>query len=127
MLAAFIFRSEVKLYKCTCMCRATPPPPRWRLQSTVYQVKFKENPCISLDIGQPFPPPFHPCTLEQNHYQYVLSTPDSESAERFIEDQAFSLSYDLDPHPPPTHSLFSKFSLFLNLPVSHWSSLLRGE
>jgi hypothetical protein len=25
MLDAFIFRSEVKLYKC--MCRATPPPP----------------------------------------------------------------------------------------------------
>ncbi len=44
----------------------------------------------------------------------------------FIEDQAFSLSYDLAPHPPPAPSPGSKLSLFLSLPVCRRSSLLTG-
>jgi hypothetical protein len=40
----------------------------------------------------------------------------AESSELFIEDQAFSLSYDLAPHPPPP-----------SLSQSSWSSLLTEE
>jgi len=49
----------------------------------------------------------------------------SESIELFIEDQAFSPSYDLAPPPPP--SPVSKLSLFLSLPMYRRSSLLAGE
>ncbi len=45
----------------------------------------------------------------------------------FIEDQAFSLSYDLAPHPPPATSPGSKLSLFLSLPMCRRSSLLTGR
>jgi hypothetical protein len=44
-----------------------------------------------------------------------------------IEYQAFSLSYDLAPPPPPFPSPVSKLSFFLCLPVCRWSSLLMGE
>ncbi len=39
------------------------------------------------------------------------------SIEWFIEYQAFSLSYDLAPPPPPTFSPVRKLSLFLSRPV----------
>jgi hypothetical protein len=48
-----------------------------------------------------------------------------ESIAWFIEDQAFPLSYDLAPPLPP--SPVFKLSLFLSLPVCHWTSLLMGE
>ncbi len=44
-----------------------------------------------------------------------------------LEDQAFSLSYDLAPIPTPISSLVSTLSLFLSLPVCRRSSLLTGE
>jgi hypothetical protein len=48
----------------------------------------------------------------------------AESIEWFIEDQFFSLSYDL---VPPTPFPVSKLSLFLSLPVCLLSSFLTGE
>jgi hypothetical protein len=45
----------------------------------------------------------------------------------FIEDRAFSPSYDLAPSPPPSPSTVSKLSLFLSLPVSCQSILLTGR
>jgi hypothetical protein len=41
--------------------------------------------------------------------------------------QAFSLSYDLAPPPPPLTSFVSKLSLFLSPPVCIRPSLLTGE
>jgi hypothetical protein len=52
----------------------------------------------------------------------MLSEP--ESIERFIEDQAFSPSYDLAPPPTPP---ISKLSLFLSLPVCRLPSYPTGE
>ncbi len=49
----------------------------------------------------------------------------AEGIEWFVEDLAFSLSYDMAPHPPPPP--FSKLSLFLSLPVCRLSSLQTGE
>jgi hypothetical protein len=47
----------------------------------------------------------------------------AESIKLFIEDQAFSLSYDLAPPPPfPV----SKSYPFLSFTVCRWSSLLTG-
>ncbi len=48
-----------------------------------------------------------------------------ENIEWFIEDHAFSPSYDLAPPNPPAH--LQKLSLFLSLPVCRLSRLLTGE
>ncbi len=47
-----------------------------------------------------------------------------ESIKWFIEDQVFSLSYDLAPPPTPPPSPISKLTLFLSLPVCRQTSLL---
>ncbi len=57
-----------------------------------------------------------------SYFEYMLSEPGS--IERFIEDQAFSPSYDLALPPTPP---ISKLSLFLSLPVCRRSSFLTGE
>ncbi len=49
-----------------------------------------------------------------------------ESIEWFIEDQAFSPSYDLAPPAPPLPSSVSKLSLFLRLPVCRRTGGGRG-
>jgi hypothetical protein len=47
-------------------------------------------------------------------YKWNVSGYEQESVERFIENQAFSPSYDLAPPPTPP---VSKLSLFPSLPV----------
>ncbi len=51
--------------------------------------------------------------FEVRSWQKIFTIP--KSIEWFIEDQAFSMSYDLARPPPP--SLISRLSLFLSLPV----------
>jgi hypothetical protein len=60
--------------------------------------------------------------------QYECICAGTESMEWFLEDQAFSRSYDLapPPSPPPTPSLVSMF-LFLSFRVCRRPSLLTGE
>ncbi len=60
----------------------------------------------------------------------ILET-EAESIEWFIEDQAFSPSYDLAPPPPPPSSPVSKLSFFLSLLRGEWgwgrSHIIRHE
>ncbi len=57
-----------------------------------------------------------------SYFEYILTEP--ESIERFIEDQAFSPSYDLAAPPTPP---ISKLSLFLSLSVCRLPSYPTGE
>ncbi len=51
-----------------------------------------------------------------------------EIIEWFIDDQAFSVPYDLSPHPPPPPLLSASYlSFYLSLPVCRWLSLRTKE
>ncbi len=63
-------------------------------------------------------------TAQSHTHNETVTESHAENIELFIDDQAFSPSYDL---APPSPTPVSKLSLFLSLPVCRRSSLLTGE